>query len=188
MKNTMRTLVVLAGMTALAASSQAVITFSSWTADFQLSGTSSNQITSHPAGLSNFIFGAGTSIATGSFDVMGTKGIDDLEVNEVASAVSNGTLNLTVTLEGATPVTLYDETATPGGNLTPIFQNNPLPNMTGVLTVDYTATYTGNSASSYGYLGTFAVNAYEPVPEPASIATVGLGIIGLISRRRRSGK
>jgi len=192
MNNTMRTLVVLAGITALAASSQAVITFSNWSSDFTVSSV--NQISSTPSQLSNFVYGTGSVTDTGSFDVSGTKGLSELEVTEVDGFAIDGTLSLTVTLysgatTGSTPLTtLYTGTIS-GGVLTPIVADNLFsPAVTGTHAVSYSAVFTGNASDAVGYLGGFAVNAYEPVPEPASYATVGVGIIGLIARRRRSGK
>ena len=192
MKNTIRTLAVVAGITALAASSQAVITFSSYTSDFNVS--SANQISATPSQLSNFVFGAGPVSDTGNFDVSATHGLDELEVTEVDGFAVGGTLSLTVTLyNGATVASgvedvLYTGTDS-GGPLTPIANVTLLsPVAAGTHYVSYVATFTGSSSAALGYLGGFAVNAYEPVPEPASFATVGVGIIVLLARRRRSSK
>jgi len=188
-----RTLLVLAGLAALAVPSQATITFSSFTSDFTLNPAVSNQISATPPQLSNFPMGIGTVTDSGQFDVSSTFGLTALDVNEVDGFAAGGTVNLTVTLYKGTTVgsgvmtVLYNETAS-GGTLTPPFQDNPLTSVTGTHLVTYTATFKGTSPFAIGYLGGFAVDAYEAVPEPAAYATLGIGIIGLLARRRRSGK
>jgi hypothetical protein len=189
-----RTLLVLAGLAALVVPSQATITFSSFTSDFTLAPSITNQINATPPQLSNFPKGTGTVTDTGSFDVSSTFGITALDVNEVDGFAFGGSVSLDVTLwtgttlatEGPALATLYSQSAS-GSALIPPFQNNPLT-LAGTHLVTYTAQYVGASKTGIGYLGGFAVDAYEAVPEPAAYAALGVGIVGLLARRRRSGK
>jgi len=193
MNSPTRTLVVLAGLAALAVPSQAVITFSSFTSDFSLSGPPvTNQINATPPQLSNFPMGVGPVTDSGHFDVSSSTMLTALDVNEVDGFAIGGTVSLTVTLYNGSTAgsgvlqTLYSGSGT-GGSVVPFFQDNPL-SLTGTHYVSYTATFTGATPAAIGYLGGFAVDAYEAVPEPAAYATLGIGLIGLLARRRRSAK
>lgn len=184
MNNTKRTLVVLTGLTALVASSYATVTITPL--DGSVSATLQNEASVLPAQLSGGVFGAGPITPdSGAFLVSSTSGITGIQVGEVSGLTWDGTLDLTVTLDGTTTL-YYDSTST----------DNPLSLAnfvsTGVLTgthlITYTATFTGNGSDAVGYLGGFTVDAFEAVPEPASFAAMGVGIIGLIARKRRSSK
>jgi hypothetical protein len=182
---------ILAGLAVLAVPSQAVITFSSYTGDFNVGPP--NQISSTPPHLSNFPIGVGVVSDAGHFSVSGSSPITALDVNEVDGFAYLGTVALNVTLwsgstyssPGSVLATLYNSSSI--GTLTPTYQNNPL-NLTGTHLVTYSASFTGFAPASVGYLGGFAVDAYQAVPEPAAYATLGIGLIGLLARRRRSGK
>lgn len=204
MNRTLRSLVVIAGVAVLAASSQAVITFSNYTSDFTVGP--SNQISATPPNLSNFVSGPTQGTVTedtGSFYVSSSIGISELDVNEVDGfADGNGTVGLTVSLyntSGGSPVGSPIETLYYGNTnnastdvLTPITGNTYQDNLfatplTGLYYVQYDATFSGNSASD-GYLGGFAVEAFEGVPEPSAYAALGVGLMGLLVRGRRSRK
>jgi len=192
MISTTRTLVALAGLAVLAVPSQAVITFSSFSSDFSVAASATNQINATPPSLSNFVVGVGPATDSGHFDVSSSGVLTGLDVNEVDGFALGGTLSLTVTLYNGPTAgsgvleTLYSGTAV-GGWISPLFQDNSLA-LTGTHYVTYLATYTGGSSAAVGYLGGFAVAAYEAVPEPAAYATLGIGVIGLLARRRRSRK
>jgi len=189
-----RTLWVLAGLAVLTVPSQAVITFSNYTSDFSVDPHATNQINATPPSLSNFPKGIGTVTDMGSFDVSSTFGINALDVNEVDGFAFGGSVSLMVTLYNGplggsgVEAVLYNQTVT-GGALIPPFQNNNI-SITGTHFVTYVATYVGTlpAPAGIGYLGGFAVDAYEAVPEPTALAALGIGIIGLLARRRRSGK
>jgi hypothetical protein len=195
-----RTLLVIAGLAVLAVSSQATISFSNLNglvSDNDLAlNDAANQMNATAVNLIDFPVGAGTVSATGSFDVTTSTSMIALDVNEVFGVAYNGTLSLTVDLYNGTTVasgveaTLYDQSAVAGvlaARLYPTFQNNNI-SFTGTKLITISASFTGTSGSSLGYLGGFAVDAYDAVPEPAAYATLGIGIIGLLARRRRSGK
>jgi len=200
MINYTRTFLVLAGLAALAASSQATISFSNLNGlvgDNNVTlNDAANQMNATAINLIDFPTGAGMVTAQGSFDVTTTTLMLALDVNEVFGFAYNGTVSLTVDLYNGTTVasgvqaTLYSESAVAGvlaAKLSPSFQNNNI-SFTGTKLITVSASFMGTGGTSLGYLGGFAVDAYDAVPEPAAYATLGVGIIGLLARRRRSGK
>ena len=201
MIKSMRSLVVLAGVAVLAATSQATISFTNYGAQFSVDLSASNQINATPPQLSNFPTGIGTVTDSGTFDINSTAGISELDVNEVDGFAIDGTLSLTVTLyKGAGAgsgvlETVYSGTGTSAANsgntsaLMPLFTTNLFsPVLAGEHLVSYSASFTGDDVNAEGYLGGFAVDGYEAVPEPSAYAALGLGVVGLIARKRRSGK
>jgi hypothetical protein len=202
MNKTLRSLIVTAGVAVLATSSQAVITFSNYNSQFTFDPSTPNQLSPTPPQLSNVVFGTGPVTDTGSFDVASTAGIAELDVNEVDGFAVDGNLSLTVTVYNGATISsgvlenLYSSSIDSPTNsldfntLVPTFQDNffsPIL-LTGTHAVSYTATFNGYDASAMGYLGGLAIDAYEPVPEPSAYAVLGLGVIGLLIRRRRSVK
>jgi hypothetical protein len=186
MNSTMRTLVVLAGLTALAAPSQAVITLSNASGPAgSVEFTQSNEALFTPSQLSQGAFGTGLVTDTGSFDVTTTSGLSKLQVGEVSGLASGGVLTLTVLVNS---MVIYSDSSTSDNPLLLSNITTWSPPLAGTNVVSYTATFTGTSPAAVGYLGGFTVDAYEAVPEPASFAAMGIGVIGLIARRRRSGK
>jgi hypothetical protein len=191
-----RTLVVLAGLAALVVPSQATINFSNLIGNNIGLNYSVNQMNATADNLIDFPHGAGTVTATGSFDIVSTDKIDALDVNEVYGFVYNGTIGLTVDLYNGTTVgsgietVLYNNSVTGGilgATLTPSLQNN-IVDFKGPQLITLSASFVGAGPTSLGYLGGFAIDGYEAVPEPAAYATLGIGIIGLLARRRRSRK
>jgi hypothetical protein len=195
-----RTLLVLAGLAALVVPSQATISFSNLDGlvgdNNVMLNDAANQMNATAVNLIDFPTGAGMVTAAGSFDVGSNDMITAVDVNEVFGFTYNGTLSLTVNLYNGTTVasgiqqTLYSESVTGGifgATLAPSLQNNNIT-FTGSKLVTISASFTGTSGASLGYLGGFAVDVYDAVPEPAAYATLGIGIIGLLARRRRSGK
>jgi hypothetical protein len=188
--------VVLAGLAALAVPSQATITFSNYGSQFTFNPAVSNQLKATPPHLHQSVIGAGTVSDSGAFNVSDSAGLSALDVTEVDGFAIDGQLSLTVRLyQGATFIQdLYSSTATSPAilpiytPLTPsIWDNSFSPSLVGTYTVSYVASFTGYSAGSVGYLGAFAVDAY-PTPEPSAYAALGVGVVGLLIRRRRSGK
>jgi len=201
MKRSIRSLVILAGVAVLAATSQATITFSNYGADLTVDSAATNQINATPPQLSNFVYGVGTVTDADSFIVDSTAGINELDVNEVDGSAVDGTISLTVNVYNGTTVgsglldNLYSGTGTSSAgslstsDLMPLFQFNSIsPLMTGQHLVTYSAQFTGYDGGAVGYLGGFAVDAYEAVPEPSAYAVLGIGVVGLIARKRRSRK
>jgi hypothetical protein len=201
MNRSLRSLVVLAGVAVLAATSQATITFSNYGAQFSVNVSGSNQINTTPPQLANGVMGVGTVTDSGSFDINSTAGLSELDVNEVDGFAIDGTLGLEVTLYNGADLssgvmqTLYTGVGSSAANsqvtsaLMPLFTTNLFsPILTGEHLITYSAQFTGSDADAVGYLGGFAVDGYEAVPEPSAYAALGLGIIGLVARKRRSGK
>jgi hypothetical protein len=196
-----RSLVVLAGVAVLAATSQATITFSNYGSDLSVDSSAINQINATPPQLENFVSGTGTVTDMDSFIINSTMGLNEMDVNEVDGTALEGQVSLTVNLYNGTTVgsglleTLYSGTGTSAANsgittaLLPLDWYNTLsPIVTGPHLVTYTAQFTGYDANAVGYLGGFAVDAYEAVPEPSAYAALGIGVLGLVTRKRRSGK
>jgi hypothetical protein len=189
MNYTKRTLVVLAGLLVLAASSQAQITFGpnpSAGIVFQ-----PNEANITPPNLSQIAFGPASD--TGSFTVSSSTGIKEIDVTDVDGQSQDGTLTLTVT-DTTTGKVLYSDSTS---------ANNPLldetPNHvsigTGLQTITYSATFTGSAPDSVAVINNLSVvftpngvNPPPPVPEPASFGVMGIGVVGLILRNRRRNK
>jgi len=193
--------VVLAGLAVLAVPSQAVITFSNYSSQFTFDPSTPNQLSPTPPQLSNVVFGSGSVTDSGSFDISSSTGLTALDVNEVDGFAVDGTLSLVVTIytgnTTSSPVleNLYSSSVvSPAATLSymplgpTLWDNAFSPVLTGTHAVSYTATFMGYDAGGLGYLGGFAIDGYEAVPEPSAYAVLGLGVLGLFVSRRRSGK
>jgi hypothetical protein len=194
MNRTLRSLVIIAGVAVLAASSQATITFSPLTSDISVSTNPTNQVSAIPPRLSAGVFGNVSVTDTGSTLVTSTSGITTLSVDEAGGyAFSGASVSLTVTLYKGNntsypSVTLFTDSTTSS------FLSNSVTTVNlGAGDVDlitFSATYTGTGAPfSGGVVGAFTIAAQPAAtPEPAAYATFGVGLVGLIIRRRRSTK
>jgi hypothetical protein len=186
MNKSIRMLVGLAGVAALSATSQAVITLSNASGPAgSVVFTQSNEALFTPTQLSEGAFGVGPVTDTGSFDVTSTSGLNELQVGEVSGLAAGGILTLTVLVNSTV---IYSDSSAIDNPLMLSNITTWSPTLPGTNVVSYTATFSGANAGSIGYLGGFTVDAYEAVPEPASYAAMGIGMIGLIARRRRNTK
>jgi hypothetical protein len=186
MNYTKRTLVVLAGLTVLAASSQAQVNLTGFTSTTGDTATiATNEIDISPTQLDGIA--TGSASATGLFVATGTPGISNISVTDVTGSVFGGVLTLTVT-DLTSGLVLYSD-STANSNPLKEMQLNTVSYGSSPQTIVYAATYTG---PGYGYLGTFAVvftpagsTPPPPVPEPASFGVMGIGVVGLALRNRR---
>jgi hypothetical protein len=128
-----------------------------------------------------------------SFSVTETGGtLVHAHLDNVLSGVSDGTLTLSAWVNG---VLIYTSTTTNfflDGTETAltVSDGTNLALGPGTYHALYTASYTGfDNGISYGYINSFNMLFEEQAtPEPASLATIGIGVIGLIARRRRGAK
>jgi hypothetical protein len=183
---------------ALAASSQAQITFSNLPSDITQVGYGDVQVQNNNLGDTNLQGAPGGGLQyTESFKLNeASNTVVKATVDEVLSGVSDGSLSLTAWINGTqfynSSVTNLDGT----GNTETALATTGFTNLAlgpGTYVVTYTATYSGlsNTLPSYGYINSFNAffqesgqNPPPPVPEPASFAVVGIGLIGICARRR----
>jgi len=194
-----RPLVIVSALGALAASSQATITFGGWPSgslpsDVTVKSPGDIQIQNPNLGDLN-LQGAGVLTYTEDIGVTESgSSIVKATIDEVLSGVSFGTLSLIASVDGNV---IYNDTVLNFDN-TGSTESTLLPNGSidillgaGLHHFSYTATYVGfdNSLPSYGYINSF--NAFfqeNATPEPSSIAAIGFGLIGICARRRRGVK
>jgi len=185
MNYTKRTLVAIAGLSVLATSAQAVITITPL--DSTVKVPFQNEASILPSQLSEGVTGIGTITPDmGSFDISSTTGLTGLKVGEVHGLAVEGLLSLTVWLDGTT--ILYSDATSSNNPLVPSSGLYSFNGGTSTHVVSYEATWTGNAPWSVGALGKFTVDGFEAVPEPAPVAVMSVGVIGLIARKRRSSK
>jgi len=195
-----RPLIALGALTALAASSQATITFGGWPAgalptDMQVVGNGDVLIENPSLGSSNPLMSDANVVSyTESFAVTETGGtLIFADLDNVLSGVSDGSLTLSAFVDGNLIYTSNTFNFFLDGTETALTVSSGIPLALGPGTyhVMYTASYTGfDNGISYGYINSFNSLFQEKsaTPEPASLATIGIGVIGLIARRRKGAK
>lgn len=96
-----------------------------------------------------------------------------------------GTTQWDITLTNAAMATVWSQSLTLDNSLSTT-NVTVTPNFTGALGEDYTLTFT-RTAETYGSNGRHALDnlSFSQVPEPSSMALLGLGAVALTARRRR---
>jgi len=192
LNRTLRSLVIIAGVAVLAASSQATITFTPLTADITWSAPL-DQVSATPPRLIGGEFGAKSVTDTGSTLVSSTSGITTISVDQATGyTFGAGLVSLTVTLYHGITTSSPSQTLFFQGPTSSFLSNSVttvnLP-ASAVDLITFSANYTGTTLLSGGVVGAFTIAAAPAAtPEPAAYATFGVGLVGLIIRRRRSSK
>jgi len=128
--------------------------------------------------------------------VTSDKVIKLVDVNQVNGLVFNSTLTFSIQVDG---ITAFTQTVVDDATTDPLGTGigfNPSGKISGVTlaanvahTITYTAVYTGtsNPLGAGAFMNDFYVS-FDAVPEPAPFAAFGVGLIGLLARRRKGSK
>lgn len=195
MNYTKRALVVLASLAVLAASSQAQIVITPNPADGVTVDSNVPTQADVQTVNTNFQSGIGTYTDSGYFNLTSGLGLKSVTVEANGYVLSDAAVSLNIYIQqGASTLTLFNQTTNnPAfGFGSPVTTTATSPfSLTGAYTVHFTATYVGTANDSLASVDPFTVaflekgqNPPPPVPEPASYAVLGIGVVGLISRRR----
>lgn len=186
MKTLLRPLAALGALASLAAASNAAITFSNFTgsgASF-LSNDGNGVLKFEP----NVFDGPVTNTISGSFtvatDIPGGH-LTDGDVKVGNSLLFGGSIGYSATILGVGSA--YNDTITTDGSS--LATDGPsVPLSLGAYVVTYSLTYSGDFVSFTSSSFTFhdTGSTPPPVPEPASMAALGVGVMGLVARRRRT--
>lgn len=135
----------------------------------------------------NFLVGIGVKTLTINYRVTAAPGklLDAFSMFPVGNS-KKGSVKIDVDHTNAgTQTTNYFFSS--GATLTsvPSQPNNPLTPAKSFFDVTTTITLTGNEADSINTVSIYNVSYSEAVPEPASMAILGLGLAGFAARRRR---
>jgi len=170
-----RTLAVFAGLTVLAISSQAQ-TISN--ISFSTGSATSYQGTLDVTPTEGFLsYSPASTIAYGSFTLTGPASYVDVDAGSLLSA--GGTVDIKLYTASTT---FFDSGALSTGGNVGTFSTGSL--FTGSpVTVYYSETLSGTAIIGAGQKVTFS-----STPEPASYAVMGLGLVGLVIRRKKGAR
>jgi len=171
---------VLGALASLAAVSSATVTFSNFT------GSGAAYLADNGSGVLKFepsIFTSGSGVLSGTFTVStDTVGLSDGDV-KVGNSLLVGPGNLDFNASVVGVGSIYSSSAPDLGSLAANGPSTPLSSAAYIVT--YNLNYSGALVSFTSASFTFH-DASNPVPEPASMAALGVGAVGLLARRRRT--
>ena len=187
MKNLLKPIAAMGTLMALAAASQAGITFGNFV------GNGTPFLTLNGPGVLKFepnVSSSGSGSYTGSFSALSDAGFKDVDVSVGSNLVVGGLLSYNVAMNGGVDSIYDDVVSSDGGSLA---ANGPSKSLyRKIYTVTYALSYTGDAGSFTSFTAsTLTFHDLDstppaPIPEPASYVALGVGAWGLIVRRRRA--
>jgi len=197
MQNGLKSIVAFGVLAMIAASANASVVINVPALDGYSTGNGTAVINRAELGDFTKFIGAGPSSSYGSFTFMSTiNTIIKIDAQVKTNGVSDGSIDA-FGMVMAGPSVLFRSATEVGGvgenQMNTAYQTTTVSLAANTLyTMDWGVNYLGFSPGSYGYVTQavfiFTESGTNPVPEPTSMAAVGIGLAGLLARRRKGAK